>query len=227
MHGRDGQDAAICPTEDEPLRNSASDPKPTFVDGPVVCPAQKQQVVRVRLATFGPMFDVVGLQVTGSRAAGKLAGSVPAEQGPPERCRYLPGLAADMQEIALRILHHRHMGSSGGGRGGGGYGGQGRGGRGGGYGGGGRDGWRGFWQVAPGHKRVIAGLRPRVCLHSLPAIDVKRRPTVRILHIGTHDDPGAEALRQPMTAIAPFSPASSTTRSKTFRPRAPGIPRPR
>ncbi len=93
------QEAAICPSKDEPLGNPAFDQEPAFVDGPVVSPAKEQQIIRICLPSFGPVLDMVGLQVTGSRASWKLAGSIPADQRPPERRRNLPCLAADMQEL--------------------------------------------------------------------------------------------------------------------------------
>ena len=84
--GTDRQEASICPPEDEPLGNPAFDLEPAFVHRPMMDLAEQHQIVRARLASFGPVLDVVGLQVTGSRAARELAGSIPADQGPPERC---------------------------------------------------------------------------------------------------------------------------------------------
>ena len=52
--------------EDEPSRRLAFDPDPTLVCRPVVVVADHYEILRIRLASFGPVLDVVGLQVTGS-----------------------------------------------------------------------------------------------------------------------------------------------------------------
>ncbi len=68
-----GQKAAVGPVEDEPLRSPAFDPDAAFVDRPVVCSTLcSTRFSGVVSPPLAQVLDVVGLQVTGPRATGRL-----------------------------------------------------------------------------------------------------------------------------------------------------------
>jgi hypothetical protein len=108
-HRADRQESVIGTVEDNPPRSPPFDPHTAFVNGPVVCLAEQDQVLRGRLASLGPVLDVVGLQVPSSVTSGKPAGSVSADQGPPQWLRYPPGLAPDVQDIPFGVIRDGHM----------------------------------------------------------------------------------------------------------------------
>jgi hypothetical protein len=87
----------------------ALDLDPALVDGPMVGPADKTDILHAGLTPFGPVLDVMGLQVTGPVAPRKPADSVTARKGTPERGRDLPGLATHVQNVSLFVLRSGHV----------------------------------------------------------------------------------------------------------------------
>jgi len=70
-HRADRQESAIGTVEDNPPRSPPFDPHTAFVNRPVVCPTEQDHVLRGRLASLGPVLDVVGLQVPSPVTSGK------------------------------------------------------------------------------------------------------------------------------------------------------------
>lgn len=62
----------------------------------VVMPTQQYQIIQTGLATVAPVFDVVGIYITGLASAGMSATAVPDLERAPNRRRHGTGLAANV-----------------------------------------------------------------------------------------------------------------------------------
>src|SRR5262245_45752841 len=85
----------------------ATNGEPALVYEGVVCPAQQQQVIEVRLALVGPVFYVVRFQKARVMASRKNAMAVACVYGFPERMVRETLLAADIERAAGCIMQHR------------------------------------------------------------------------------------------------------------------------
>src|SRR5690606_6075562 len=78
--------------------------EPTFMHQCVVCAAEKHQVGKARLATVGPVLDVVRIDKACPSAAWESTAFVPRPQGPADRRRHGPRLASDAQGLTAGVL---------------------------------------------------------------------------------------------------------------------------